>query len=237
MASYLDISSQSCTRTLVRQIIYGGDKMKIDTSKIQDGDLEKLRIKLKELLAENKLPEEFSLEEDIEAIVYFLYYVQHNHEEIVSAIEEIDIVESDENDLNPFEKSIQTIALNDQLDRILTDGKQEKSGWKYNRLSIFLSFGSHNKNEKNKDPIERATRALYDKYKNAIYQKIFNMKRSKKTKYLVEKYPEMDIVKILSYAVLTKKIELTHEDVEWLDNVLALACSSKKQGREQGLIG
>jgi hypothetical protein len=59
-------------------------------------------------------------------------------------------------------------------------------------------------------------------------EKIARINKNKDVAELAQKYPDIDIVMLVSYAVTSEKIDYTKEDLQWLDEIIQLV----KQGNQ-----
>lgn len=167
------------------------------------------------------MPEEIVVKEDIETMMRLLFYIQNDYEQIIQPLREIGIInEIQTNELSQFEKSIQTIAKNDQIDKIMTP-KQEgkKKNWMGNRLSNFLS---HFTSASNKNRTEVVAKTLYNKHRKALMMRMSRLKNSPKVVEIASKHPDVDVHSLISLGMISGKIELTHDDMLWIDQMITL---------------
>jgi len=195
--------------------------MDIKLRHIEPEDFLELKKTWEKSLKDNLMPEEIVTKEDIEIMMRLLFYIQNDIKQIVGPLKEIGIInEIQTNEISHFEKCIQTIAKNDQIDKIMAPkGENKKKNWMGNRLQSFLS---HFISAENKGRTEVVAKTLYNKYRKAIMMRISRLKNSPKVVEIVNKHPDVDVHSLVSLGMISGKIELTHDDLLWIDQMITL---------------
>jgi hypothetical protein len=55
-----------------------------------------------------------------------------------------------------------------------------------------------------------------------LHSRINRVKNSTKTKALIEKYPHLPILRIIQLGILKGKLELTVDDISWMEQTIDL---------------
>jgi hypothetical protein len=157
-----------------------------------------------------------------------LHHVKHKNKYVLDALIKVGLIDSKKNklardDYTSNEKRIATIAMKDQLKSLLNKGKPRMAGDReLLEQHLFAMYGLPDQS------IRYYVTKTYNKFKRRIVEKIARINKNKDVAELAQKYPDIDIVMLVSYAVTSEKIDYTKEDLQWLDEIIQLV----KQGNQ-----
>jgi len=118
-----------------------------------------------------------------------------------------------------FKKSILTIAKDEQINKV-RGINTSTSGAK--RLGKYVSAAYPDKNDQEKKRIYYMGKAIYNKERMLLHSRINRVKDSTKAKALIEKYPHLPILRIIQLGILKGKLELTVDDISWMEQTIDL---------------
>lgn len=204
--------------------------MGINTENITTEVLAKLQEKLIHIREKyNFRPQNFWDESHFDGVIAFLYHVKSKNKYLLKALREVGLIDSDKvssakEAYTSNEKRIATIAMNDQLKAILYKGKPRIAGnSEFLEQHLFAVYGFP----------EQGTRYIitktYNKFKRRIYEKLARIKANKDVLALAQKHPDIDITRLVSYGVVSEKMDYTKEDLAWLEKMIEII----KQGNKQ----
>jgi hypothetical protein len=164
----------------------------------------------------------------IDGAIALLHHVRHKNKYVLDALMNVGLVDSPKirsarANYTSNEKRIATIAMKDQLKSLLNKGKPRMSGDReLLEQHLFATYGFPDQG------IRYYVTKTYNKFKRRIVEKIARINTNKDVAKLAQKYPDIDIVRLVSYAVTAEKIDYTKEDLQWLDEIIQLI----KQGNQ-----
>jgi hypothetical protein len=191
--------------------------MQFDLKKMTPERFIELKEKLIYAIDHGDDTEEIHFHEHVKGIIGFIRALKMKNKMVITALKEVEFIKGDE--LSVFEKSIQTIAKSEQIDKIINPNKEKKKKWMTTKLSSYLSHILPEAGEKVGGIIAKK---LYDKYKNILICKLKRVNSSPKVLELAQKHPNIDIDRLVSLCVLEDKLELANDDLLWLDRIIAI---------------
>ncbi|MFA6145560.1 MAG: hypothetical protein WCW84_14380 [Sulfurimonas sp.] len=193
----------------------------------------KVFLELKNILVQEfengNMPEGIQSAEQIESIIGFLQALKRKDSTIIKIFRKFGFLFEDDK-RSVFEKSIQTIAKSDQIEKIIQPNKEKKKKWITTKLSSYLFHIFPEAGEKVAGIIAKK---LYDKYKNILICKLKRINTSPKVLELAQKHPNMDINRLVSLCVLEDKLELANDDLLWLDRIISIIICSEQNIKEE----
>jgi hypothetical protein len=158
-----------------------------------------------------------------------LHHVKHKNKYVIKALMKVGLIDSKKiqsarANYTSNEKRIATIAMKDQLKALLNKGKPRMSGdSELLEQHLFATYGFPEQS------VKYYTTKIYNKFKRRIIEKLARINTNKDVLKLAQKYPDIDIVRLVSYSVTSEKLDYTKEDLLWLDEIIQLI----KQGNKQ----
>lgn len=194
--------------------------MNIHLNNITPEQFATLETTWKKAIREKQLPYKYlGVPEDIDAVIAFLYLLQSDNEVIIDGLKKHGVIkEITTKELTKFEKSIQTIARSDQIDKLLNPERANKKSWMNTKLSTFLSYVIPEGNSVG----EMAAKKLYAKYRHTLQSRLDRIKTSPKVYELEEKHPDVDVRGMIAVSILHGKIELNNDDLTYIDNLISI---------------
>ncbi|MFA6396624.1 MAG: hypothetical protein WCW84_11720 [Sulfurimonas sp.] len=192
--------------------------MNLDVEKTKPAVINALRIELKKEMIGGNIHEQVDQEEHIDGMIFLLFLIKDKNKVIIKLLRKHGLLKDNEA-ISTFEKSIQSIAKSDQVEKITQPDKEKKKKWMTTKLSSYLSHILPTEGEKTGVVIAKN---LYDKYKNILVCKLKRVNSSPKVLELAQKHPNIDINRLVSLCVLEDKLELANDDLLWLDRMITI---------------
>jgi hypothetical protein len=186
--------------------------------------LGELKKRLMKEMDDGNTPDEIYFKEHIEGVIGFLYALKTKNKIILKILKDLSIIKAEKDNFSTFEKGISTIAKLDQTNKIMHPDKAKKKKWMTTKLSTYLSYMLPETDENTGSIIAKK---VYDKHKNMLVCKLKRVNASPKVLELAQKYPDIDINRLVSLGVVNNKLELTNDDLLWLDQMISIIKSKK----------
>jgi len=195
--------------------------MKISLSVIPKEQYHLIDIAINEafLNGEKKLPAYIKTKEDVSTITYFLEDIFGAGEWLAEIINETDPHKNDPAREPKIIKSIQTIASNEQINKLIGAAKTTTGA---NRLKQYIYASNMTKSDEDRTKIYNMSKFHYNQHRKVLNSRIARVKDSPKAKPLIDEYPQLPIEKIIKLGILRNKIELENDDMEFLKQILDL---------------
>lgn len=192
----------------------------VQLSKTTPEKFEKLRQIWSEHLDKGEMPEYITTTQDIEAMICLLHYLQYKEKVIVDPLKKLGIVhETVKEVLTPFEKSIHSIARSDYIKKLLHNRNEDQKKLRGNSLRPYLSYIVPKEREIAGYAIAKR---IYDSHMVTLRTRVNRVKKSPKVQELTERYPDVDVQSIVAVSVIQDKIQLVHDDLDWIEQIIVL---------------
>ena len=184
-------------------------------------------------IEKHNISDEYEIKEDHLRSIQVFLGMQHNHLHKGNFIYKL-FSKALQKSGNPIEKRLQTIVKKEYINSIL---EQKERPYLSTKGFIIKEFLRANSKEQNKPKIGSSKYyAFYGKYKDIISSaaaKIrMSIKRFTTSKYtlpLYDKYEgKIDVKLLLKYIGATGKLNLTKDNIEFIDNIISIILTTRK---------
>ncbi len=195
--------------------------MQLKINKVTKSSLTKLYNSLMKLSVNRFEIKDLDDNIQMDGVIAFLHHLKHRNPYLLDALVEAGLI--DDEVATTSQLRMKTIAKNDQLEILIN--KEKIRGWADSKLFRQFMFATYGFSDGN---IQYVLKKTYNKHKRNIVEKLARIKTNKDVLQLAQKHPDIDIPRLVSYGVVSDKIDYTKDDLIWLDKMIDII----KQGNK-----
>lgn len=192
--------------------------MELVLGKITQKNLKELRRILRNDMMEDRNNEMILNENYIEAFLVLLLLIKSGDRGVIDALTATGIIKERDIPLDRVEKGIRTIAAEDYINKLLNPDAPPKPRWAMTKLKVFTTGVAGENDARGAYWVTRT----YKKFQTMFRDRQNRVKKSPKVKELADAYPDVNVYDLVALGMLRDKIDLTYEDMTWLDEMIRL---------------